>query len=327
MKRTHKHFTRIATSLAAFCCFSLGPYGFVFAQSRAPTKVVVTFPPRTGADILTRAVVEQIGRTKRTAMMVENSSPSAGTDAVAHAPPDGDTLLVINNNFEVDRHFRKADLDPLTDFEPICKLATVQALVVVSTASPYRNLSDLVGTSHDNATAVTMAAAPGSVAHLGLEALKRAMRANMTLVSIPGAVSAAGATPQLQAVLDGQAGVSIQTYQNSLPHLNSGKLRAVAVTTRKRLEALPTVPTVAESGYDYELAFWDGVFAPAKTPKEKRAQLAAWFTEALDDPEVRSKIGDQAFIPDAVCGADFATTIRNEQDRFGSLIREANIRP
>jgi tripartite-type tricarboxylate transporter receptor subunit TctC len=93
------------------------------------------------------------------------------------------------------------------------------------------------------------------------------------------------------------------------------------------LEALPSVPTVDESGYDYNLAFWDGVFAPAKTPREEVAQLAAWFTEALNDPEVRSTINGQAFIPDAVCGTDFAATIRNEQDRFGSLIREANIKP
>jgi tripartite-type tricarboxylate transporter receptor subunit TctC len=145
-------------------------------------------------------------------MMVENSSPAAGTDAVAHASPDGDTLLVINNNFEVDRHFRKPALDPLTDIEPVCKLATVQALVVVRTASPYHSLSDLVGASQGNAMAVTMAAAPGSVAHLGLEALNRAMRANMTLVPILGAFNAAGATPQLQTVLDGQASVSILTY-------------------------------------------------------------------------------------------------------------------
>jgi tripartite-type tricarboxylate transporter receptor subunit TctC len=327
MKRTHKHFSCIVVGLAAFCCFNPGPHGLVSAQSRASTTVVVTFPPRTGADILTRAVAEHIGRTHGTTMMVENSSPAAGPDAVAHAPPDGSVLLVINNNFEVDRHFRKLDLDPLTDLEPVCKLATAQALVVVSAASPYHKLSDLVAASQDNVLAVIMAAAPASVAHLGLEALKRATRANMTFLPVMGAVSAAGATPQLQAVLDGQASVSIQTYQNSLPHLNSGKLRALAVTTRERLEALSTVPPVAEGGFDYDLAFWDGVFAPAKTPKEKTTQLAAWFTEALNDPEVRSKIGDQAFIPTPICGDEFIATIRKEQDQFGSLIHEANIKP
>jgi tripartite-type tricarboxylate transporter receptor subunit TctC len=112
-----------------------------------------------------------------------------------------------------------------------------------------------------------------------------------------------------------------------LPHLNSGKLRALAVTTRTRLEALPTVPTVAESGYDYDLAFWDGAFAPAKTPKEKTSQLATWFTEALNDPVVRSTISKEAFVPDVVCGADFTATIRKEHDQFGSVIREANIKP
>jgi len=313
-------------TLAALGCFSISVLDHLSAQTGA-LKVVVTFPPRSGADILTRAIVGQIGKAHGTAIAVENSSPAAGTETVAHATPDGNTLLVINNNFEVDSRFRKLSFDPLTDFEPVCKIANVQALVVVSTTSPYHSLSDLVRASQGNALAVTMAAAPASVVHLGLEALKRATRANMTFVPVLGGPTAAGATPQLQAVLDGQASVSIQTYQNSLPHLNSGKLRALAVTTRKRLEALPTVPTVAESGYDYELAFWDGVFAPAKTPKEKTSQLATWFIEALNDPEVRSRIGAEAFVPDVVCGADFAATIRKEQDQFGSVIREANIKP
>jgi tripartite-type tricarboxylate transporter receptor subunit TctC len=175
--------------------------------------------------------------------------------------------------------------------------------------------------------AVTMAAAPASVQHIGLETLKLVTKADIAFVPVSGSVTAAGATPQLQAVLDGRASVSIQTYQNSLPHLNSGKLRAVAVTTRKRLQGLANVPTVAENGYDYDLAFWDGLFAPAKTPKEKISQLATWVTEALKDPGVMSTIGAEAFIPDAVCGADFAAAIRKEHDQFGSVIREANIKP
>jgi tripartite-type tricarboxylate transporter receptor subunit TctC len=327
MKFQNHQFLRLTAAATAFVfCGTYLPESGAWAQSGTP-KVVVTFPPRTGADILTRAIVEQIGRSQGTIMAVENLSPVAGTEAVAYALPNGETLLVTNNNFVVDSHFKKLAFDPLTDFEPICKLAKAQALVVVNSSSPYRSLADLVRASQDNPAEVTMSAAPGSMAQIGLEALKRAARANMTFVPISGNVTAVGAPPQLLAVLDGRATVSIQTYQNSVPHLKAGKLRALAVTTRKRLEALPDVPTVAESGYDYDLDFWDGVFAPAKTPKEKVLQLAEWFTQALNDPGVKSKIGAEAFVPDAICGADFVASVRKQHDEYGVLIREANIKP
>jgi tripartite-type tricarboxylate transporter receptor subunit TctC len=258
---------------------------------------------------------------------IENASPDAGTASVASAAPDGNTLLIVNNNFVVDSHFRKLAFDPLTDFEPICKLAIAQALIVVSSSSPYKTVTDLVRASNDHPGEVTMTAVPGGIAHIGLEDFKRTSKANMTFVPIAGFVTAVGAPPQLLAVLNGQATTSIQTYQNSAPHLKAGTLRALAVTTRKRLEPLPDIPAVAESGYNYDLDFWDGVFAPAKTPKEKLTQLASWFQEALNDQDVRSKIGVQAFVPDAICAGDFITAIRKQRDHYGELIRAANIKP
>jgi tripartite-type tricarboxylate transporter receptor subunit TctC len=160
-----------------------------------------------------------------------------------------------------------------------------------------------------------------------MEALKRAANVNMTFVAVPGFASAVGVTPQLEAVLSGNATWSIQTYQNSREHIASGKLRALATAARKRLEAMPNLPTVAESGYpDYEVDLWDGLFAPAKTPKERVSQLADWFGAAVQVPEVRSKLAAEAFLPVGVCGTDFVALIRKQHDDYGRIIREANIK-
>jgi tripartite-type tricarboxylate transporter receptor subunit TctC len=109
--------------------------------------------------------------------------------------------------------------------------------------------------------------------------------------------------------------------------VKSGKLRALATTTGTRIEALPDVPTVAETGYrDYELDFWIGVVAPAKTPKEAISQLVHWFQMALQAPETKSKLLAQALYPVGRCGADFAAHIRKQYTEYGRIIREANIK-
>jgi tripartite-type tricarboxylate transporter receptor subunit TctC len=104
-------------------------------------------------------------------------------------------------------------------------------------------------------------------------------------------------------------------------------LRALATNSRTRIDSLPSLPTVAESGYkDYEVDFWWSLFAPAKTPKEIVAQLAEWFTAAMEAPEVKSKLVAQGFAPVGTCGADFAAILRRQFDEYGRVIREANIK-
>jgi len=116
-------------------------------------------------------------------------------------------------------------------------------------------------------------------------------------------------------------------YAGLEEQLKSGKLRALASASRTRSEPIPDVPTVAESGYkDYETDFWNGVLAPAKTPKETVWQLASWFGTAMQVPEVRAKLVAQSLYPVGVCGADFGALLRKQYDEFGRVIREANIK-
>ena len=117
------------------------------------------------------------------------------------------------------------------------------------------------------------------------------------------------------------------TYANVAEHLKTGKLRAVAATTPKRIEELPNLPTIAESGFrDYEVPAWFGSFAPAKTPKEMVSQLAGWLTAAMQAPEVKPKLLVQGLYPTGVCGVEFAAYLRSQFDDLGRIIREANIK-
>jgi tripartite-type tricarboxylate transporter receptor subunit TctC len=151
--------------------------------------------------------------------------------------------------------------------------------------------------------------------------LKHAAHVNMTYVPYPGGA------PAVKALLGEHVTSVIATYAAVAEQLKAGNLRALAAATRTRIEPLPEVPTVAESGYaDYELDEWLGALAPTKTPKEKVSQLAGWFSAALQAPEVKAKLVVQGLYPVGMCGADFGALVRKQYDEYGRVIRDANIK-
>jgi tripartite-type tricarboxylate transporter receptor subunit TctC len=288
-------------------------------------KIVVASSPGGVNDIMARLLAEQIGRTQGPTIVVENrpgAGEAIGTEAVARAAPDGNTVLIAANPFIINPQMRKVSYDPLTSFEPICHLVSSPTIIVVNSASPYRTLADLIAAARARPGEVTLASVgPGSPFHLGFEVLKQAAKVEMTFVPYPGNA------PSVNALLGGHVTSMFGTYPNVAEQLKAGKLRALAVATRTRIEQLPDVPTVAESGYkDYEVDAWFGVFAPAKTPAETLSQLAGWFTAALALPEVKDKLAMQGLFPVGTCGADFAAHLRKQYDDYGRVIREAHIK-
>src|SRR4029077_12143204 len=136
-----------------------------------------------------------------------------------------------------------------------------------------------------------------------------------------------GNGPAVNALLGGHVTSMFGTYSNVAPLLKTGQLRAIAAGTRTRTEMLPDLPTVAESGFrDYEVTAWFGTFAPARTPKDTAAQLAGWFTAAMQANEVKAKLDVQGLFPAGICGADFAAYLRSQYEDYGRIIREANIK-
>ena len=161
---------------------------------------------------------------------------------------------------------------------------------------------------------------PATAFQIGFEMLKRVADVKMTFLPYPGVA------PAINALLGDHVTSVFASYSTASEQLNAGKLRALAVAPRTRIERLPDVPTIAESGYqDYELDYGLGVLAPAKTPAATISQLSGWFTAALRAPEFRAKLAPLGLYPVGICGAEFAASLRKQYDAFGRVIREANI--
>jgi tripartite-type tricarboxylate transporter receptor subunit TctC len=276
-------------------------------------------------DILARVLTEQIGRTRGQTMVVENrpgAGSAIGTEAVARAAPDGNTVLMLANSFVINPHLKKVNYDPLTSFEPICYLARTPNIFAVNNSSPYRTLEDLLTAARARPGELTIASpGPGTIQHIGIEAFKRAANVNVTYVPFPGDA------PAVNALL-GQHVTSIFVTNTVVrEHVNAGKLRAIATASRTRIESLPDLPTVAESGLqNYESDAWFGLVAPAQTPQEIVSQLAGWFSAAMQVPEIKAKLLGLGLLPIGTCGDDFAVHLRKQYDEYGRVLREANIK-
>jgi tripartite-type tricarboxylate transporter receptor subunit TctC len=295
------------------------------ASAQTAIKIVMPAPAGGAGDIVARMLAEQVGRTQGRTLVIENR-PGAGTiigtEAVARAAPDGSTLLITAPYLAIAPHLRKLNFDPLAGFEPVCHLVSSPGVIVVNSASPYRTLGDFLDGARAKPGDLTFAAVgPGTVQHVGFEMLKRAANVNMTFVPYPG-----GATV-VTALLGAHVTSALSDYPGAAEQLKAGKLRALATPAWTRFEALPDVPTIAESGYkDSEADLWFGLAAPAKTPKETVSQLAGWFTAALQAPGVGAKLAVQGLYPVGMCGAEFGAFLRKQYDEFGRVIRESNIK-
>jgi len=295
------------------------------AETARPIKIIVPGTAGASTDILARVLAQQIERAEGATLVVENR-PGAGnivgSEAAARAAPDGNTLLINTPPFVVDPHLRKLPYDPFAAFAPICHLANSPVVFVVNRASPYRTLADLLTAARAKPHAVTIGGVgPGTVGQIAVEALKRTADVDVIFVAYPGN------PPAVTALLGGHIDAVITGYPVIAGLVKSGELRAIATTTAARIEPLPDLPTVAESGYrDYGFEFWMGIVAPARTPAETISLLSGWFTGALRQPDTKTKLASQGLYPTGVCGAEFGAFLRKEYDVYGRIIRDANIK-
>jgi tripartite-type tricarboxylate transporter receptor subunit TctC len=295
-----------------------------WSQAARTIRIVISVPPGGSIDLLARILADRISTTNGPSVIVE-TRPGAGgiiaAEAVARAPPDGNTLLINNNGMIISAILRKVNYDPRTSFEPICYLVTTPQIIVVNSAQPYRTLAELVDAARAKPGELSIASVgPNTTQHIGIERFKKLAGADLTYVPYPG-----GATT-INALLGDHVSAAVLNWSEVGEHVLAGKARALATMSLGRIEPLPELPTVAELGYrDFETDVWFGVVAPAKTPQQTVSQLIDWFSAALRAPDVKARLTAQALYPNAKCGADFDAHLRHQTALYTQLIRELNI--
>jgi len=311
-----------AAAVAALLGGALAPSG---APAQTGTiKLIVPLPAGGGVDVVARQLAEQIGQAHGATFIIENR-PGAGTiigtEAVARTNPDGNTLLVVPHSFLVAPQLHKTNYDALASFEPICSLVATPTLLAVNKTSPWRTLADFVRAAQAEPGKITVGSVGGAALQLNFEMLQQAARIRTTFVSYPGT------PPAVTAALGGHVDAVYTDFPTVWPQIRSGALHALAISARTRLDSVPDVPTVDESGYKgYEADIWYGLFAPAGTPPEVTARLAGWFAAAVQDAGIKAKLAAQGLRPVGICGSEFREQVRRQYDEFGRVIREAGIK-
>jgi tripartite-type tricarboxylate transporter receptor subunit TctC len=327
MKLSRRRWLQRVVRSAAMALVTLGVVAAAGGEARAQARTirfVVPFPPGGGTDIVARLLADHISRVHGPTIVVENR-PGAGTviatEAVSRAAPNGNTVLMVGNSFVINPNLKKLSYDPMISFEPICLLTTSPNVVVVHGASRYRTLADLIAAARARPGEVTTGVnGPGTSQQIGFEMLKHAAGVNLAYIPFQGGA------PAVTALLGQHVDSIYSNYPTASEQIGSGKLRALAVGSRARIAPMPELPTVAESGFqDYEEDVWFGLVAPAGTPKEMITEFATWYADALQVPEIKAKLAGQGLYSVRLCGTDFAAHLRREHEKYGRIVRAANI--
>jgi tripartite-type tricarboxylate transporter receptor subunit TctC len=317
----------------AQCLLSVGVLAFAgsaYAQEWKPTKpirLVVPYGPGGSSDIIARVMAAEMSKGLGQQVVVENKAGASGVIAmqdVAGAAPDGHTMvlghvgtLAVNPTM-----LPKIPYDSDRDFAPVTLLAKVPVIFVVNSDVPAKDLKEFVALAKSKPGELNYGSAGnGSAGHLAFEQLKLATQTDVTHIPYKGT----GA--QMTDLLAGRTEAASAGLPPFLPHLKSGKLRALAVGTSERIPLLPDLPTVAELGYPgFESSQWFGLLVPAKTPEAAIKRLNEEAVKALASTSVRERLLEDASIPVGSSPSEFATFIGSERARWGEIVRKADLK-
>ena len=313
-------------TLLVLLCALAGP---VLAQEypARPVRVVVPYAAGGNADIWARVLSQKLSDALKQPFVVENKAGAnggIGTDLVAKSPADGYTLLAVASGPIVVNPvlYPKVPYDPVRDLAPVAQCVVYQYVLVTRADAPYKKIGDLVAAAKSNPGALAYGSTGiGGGNHLAAELFGLATGARFNHVPYKGSA------PALADLLGGQLAFMFDTVITSVPQVRAGKLRAFAVSSAKRASSLPEVPTMQEAGFaGFDMSQWQGVLAPAGTPRPIVQRLNAGIGKAMHAADVHERIAVQGG-NDIVTGTpeDFAALIRADLERYGKLIREARI--
>jgi tripartite-type tricarboxylate transporter receptor subunit TctC len=292
-----------------------------------PIKIVV--PATTGGaiDLIARSLAEKMSGSIGQPVIVENKPGAAnnlGTDFVAKSHPDGYTLVIVASSHATNKHlYKNLPYDPVKDFEPVVYTHVVPLLLAVHPSVGAKNVQELAAWIKANPDkAVYASSGPGSSLHMAAELFMSMTKTKMQHVPYKGS---SAAHPDL---LAGRTAMIFDTVTAIRPHVKSGALRGIAVTTLKRSSAFPELPTIAESGLPgYDASTWGGLLAPAGTPKEAVAKLNTSINAALKMEDVRARLIAAGIEIQGGSPEQFGNVIKAEIEKWGRIVKEAGIQP
>ena len=313
-------------SLVLFAVAVSAAWSGALAQSTYPTRpirLIIPFPPGGAVDILSRTIAPKLGESLGQQVVTDNRSGAGGNIAAeiaAKAQPDGYTLLMGYVGHPINMTlYRKPGYDLQRDFAPVSLTASSTLILVAHPSLPVKSVKDLIALARSKPVNF---ASPGSGTpqHLGGELLKRMAGVEMTHVPYKGA------GPILADLLGGQILLGYISLPAALPHLKTGKLTPLGVTSAKRSAVAADVPTIAESLPGYEVENWYGLFVPARTPKEVVVRLNREIVKVLQMPDVKERLHTLGLEPLTSTPEQFAAYIKSETVKWARVIKESGAR-
>ncbi|MEM5432242.1 tripartite tricarboxylate transporter substrate binding protein [Cupriavidus oxalaticus] len=294
--------------------------------TQKPITLVVPFAPGGGNDILARAIAPKMGQLLGQTIVIENkpgAGGNLGADYVAHAAPDGYTLVIASSQITMNPFLgMKVPFQVERDFEPVGRIASVPIMLVANPDQPFRTLQEFIQYTRANPGKLSYSSpGPGTPQHLAGEVFAKLNKTELLHVPYRGT------GPSIADLMGGQVQISFATFASSIQFVRAGKLRALGIAGKKRSALMPDLPTFAEAGivgYDAEL--WYSLLAPARTPKAVVDKVNAALVAALKSPDVAGQLAKQGFEPQASTPDELKAYIGKEMSRWQRVIQDNNIK-
>jgi len=290
-----------------------------------PVRVVVVFPAGGGTDIVSRIIFQKVGEQMDQQFLIDNRAGASGMIGgaiVAKSPPDGYTIMVYSQTMLNNMHlYQKVPYDALKDFDGIAMLTRIVGMLAVHPSLPVKTTKEFIALAKARPGQILYGTAGiGAFQHLATSVFANMAGVNMTHVPFKGGA------PAVVALLGGEVQTILTVIVEVYPHIQSGRLRPIAVSSDKRTTQFPDVPTIAETVKGYEFTSWFGAFAPAGTPKPVIDRLSAEIKKAMADPDVASKLSAQVLDPMYKTPEEFTRHLKAEYDRMKDVVKQSGAR-
>jgi len=322
MKRQRRRFLRLAAGAAVLP--ALPRHALALDYPTRPVRIIVPYPAGIAPDIVARVVGQALSERFKQQFIVDNrpgGASNVGTAIVAHAPPDGYTLLVVTTTNAINTSlYDNLDFDFVRDIAPVAGLVRLGLVIVVHPSVPVQTLPEFLAYAKANPGKINYASvgSGGAATHVAGELFKQ--MAGINLVNVPYRSS------YLPDLIGGQVQAAFTPILQSAEYIRAGRLRALAVTGATRSDSLPGVPAAAEFVPSYEAYVWDAVGAPAKTPPEIVEELNKAINAVLSDPAIKTQFANLGAEPMLMTPAEFGKYIVDETHKWGRVVKTARIK-